>query len=185
MCVLGNQLEFCSQLRSLPWTDVPEERSQTLGATDLASPAPAKSSDGRRDRVSRRCPGASPIARTPADGISDKRTRDTVHAINSLTAEQAKPHGLARWIRGHWHVENKVRRARDAASGVDLSKCVPTAGPAEWPTAGTSRLACFDAPATPTSRKRFANTVTDARERSEIGNYQHRRDSALALGLDG
>lgn len=52
-----------------------------------------------------------------------------MYAITSLTAEQAPPAELARYIRGHWHVENKLHWVRDVTMGEDVSQIATGAGP--------------------------------------------------------
>ena len=41
-------------------------------------------------------------------GGTKSTTRETVYAVTSLTATQAQPTELARYIRGHWHMKNKL-----------------------------------------------------------------------------
>ena len=65
------------------------------------------------------------ITRTRKRKASSKQaTRETVYAVTSLTAEQAQPGDLARYIRGHWHVENKLHWVRDVTMGEDLSESI-------------------------------------------------------------
>jgi predicted transposase YbfD/YdcC len=52
-----------------------------------------------------------------------------VYAVTSLTAEQAQPAELASYIRGHWHVENKLHWVRDVTMGEDLSRVRTGGGP--------------------------------------------------------
>ena len=42
--------------------------------------------------------------------------------MTSLTAAQAQSTELARYIRGHWHVENKLHWVRDMTMGEDASR---------------------------------------------------------------
>jgi predicted transposase YbfD/YdcC len=62
-------------------------------------------------------------------GSSRRATRETVYVITSLTAEQAQPAELARYVRGHWHVENKLHWVRDVTMGEDASQISIGAGP--------------------------------------------------------
>ena len=52
-----------------------------------------------------------------------------MYAITSLAAEQAQPAELARYIRGHWHGENKLHWVRDVTTGEDASRIATGAGP--------------------------------------------------------
>jgi predicted transposase YbfD/YdcC len=40
---------------------------------------------------------------------------ETVYAVTDLAPEQARPHQLATWLRGHWCIENRLHwvRSRD------------------------------------------------------------------------
>jgi len=49
--------------------------------------------------------------------------------VTSLTAAQAQSTELARYIRGHWHVENKLHWVRDMTMGEDASRVRTGGGP--------------------------------------------------------
>jgi predicted transposase YbfD/YdcC len=53
----------------------------------------------------------------------------TVYAITDLPAHQARPAQIAGWIRGHWHIENKVHWVRDVTYGEDRSQIRTGTGP--------------------------------------------------------
>jgi predicted transposase YbfD/YdcC len=70
------------------------------------------------------------IVRTRKRNNSTPRaTRETVYAVTSLTAAQTQPTELARYIRGHWHVENKLHWVRDVTIGEDASRVRTGGGP--------------------------------------------------------
>lgn len=62
-------------------------------------------------------------------GSTKRATRETVYAVTSLTAAQTQPTELARYIRGHWHVENKLHWVRDVTMGEDASRARTGGGP--------------------------------------------------------
>jgi predicted transposase YbfD/YdcC len=47
---------------------------------------------------------------------------ETVYAITDLRPHQARPVELAAWIRGHWHIENKLHWVRDVTFAEDHSQ---------------------------------------------------------------
>ena len=56
-------------------------------------------------------------------------TTETVYAITSLRLHEAKPAQLAGWIRGHWHIKNKIHWVRDVTYDEDRSQIRTGAGP--------------------------------------------------------
>ncbi|NMM91434.1 hypothetical protein B2J88_45265 [Rhodococcus sp. SRB_17] len=62
-------------------------------------------------------------------GFPKRASRETVYAVTSLTAEQAQPAELARYIRGHWRIENQLHWVRDVSMGEDLSTVRTGGGP--------------------------------------------------------
>jgi predicted transposase YbfD/YdcC len=62
-------------------------------------------------------PGAAQvflIRRDTFDHQGNHLTKEIVHGITSLTAEQAGPELIAHLIRAHWGIENKIHWVRDA-----------------------------------------------------------------------
>lgn len=55
------------------------------------------------------------IRRDTFDHQGNHLTKEIVHGVTSLTAEQATPEMIARLIRQHWGIENKIHWVRDAA----------------------------------------------------------------------
>lgn len=132
LTVKGNQQKLRRQLASQPWKDVPaghRETDHTHGRTvtrtykvitiaaGILFPHAAQAVQITRTRKHKR------------KGTSRRATRETMYAITSLTAEQAQPAELARYIRGHWHVENRLHWVRDATMGEDASRIATGAGP--------------------------------------------------------
>src|SRR5665647_1980824 len=104
-------------LRALPWTDVPVGHTQTgrghgriekrtvkvvTVAAGLGFPHAAQGI-----QVVRR---SRPI--TAGTGKRAKWRTETVYAICTLNAAQAQPDELARWLRGHWGIENRLHWVR-------------------------------------------------------------------------
>lgn len=70
-------------------------------------------------------PGARQVFRLRRDigGLDGQRTsKQIIHGIVSLTAEQASPHHLNHYARGHWTVENRLHWTRDVTFHEDDSQ---------------------------------------------------------------
>jgi hypothetical protein len=70
-------------------------------------------------------PGARQVLRLRRDtgGLDGVRTRkQIIHGIVSLDAEQAGPHHLNHYARGHWAVEDRLHLTRDVTFGEDNSQ---------------------------------------------------------------
>jgi predicted transposase YbfD/YdcC len=129
LTVKRNQPGLHAQLAALPWRQVPvadqaSERGHgraerrtlkvTAVAAGLAFPHAAQAL-----RIVRR--------RRPLN--SRKWTAETVYAITSLTAIQARPAELAAIIRGHWSIEDRLHWVRDVTYDEDRSQVRKGNGP--------------------------------------------------------
>jgi hypothetical protein len=127
--VKGNQPSLHTQLKALPWQDVPvtsdtgdrghgrrEHRTLkvTAVAAGLAFPHAAQ---------------AIQIVRRRRPLSSKKWSTETVYAITSLTPAQASPTQLAAALRGHWAIEDRLHWVRDVSYGEDLSQVRTASGP--------------------------------------------------------
>lgn len=118
--VKRNQPSLYQQLKTLPWTRVPVQdethdrghgryeirRLQVLSSDRLNFPHAAQ---------------ALRITRRVRDQKTKKWRTITVYALTNLTAAQARPADLARWIRGHWSIE-VLHHIRDVTFGEDASQ---------------------------------------------------------------
>lgn len=118
--VRGNTRELRKQLKSLPWKDIPlQGRTHDVGHGR---------SEIRRIKV---CtvnnplfPGAQQaiqIKRRRTDRKTGRTTVKTVHAVTSLSAEQASPARLAQLVKEHWQVE-ALHHVRDTTFAEDASQ---------------------------------------------------------------
>jgi hypothetical protein len=123
LTIKGNQPHLHAQLAALPWRAVPDATRDT------------DRGHGRREiRTLRILTIASGIDFPhAAQAIQIRRRRrrldqpkrfttETVYAITDLRVHQAKPAQLAAWIRGHWHIENKIHWVRDVTYDEDRSQ---------------------------------------------------------------
>lgn len=77
-------------------------------------------------------PHAAQVFRVRRDvgGLDGQRTRKEIaYCITSLTPDQADAAALARYIRGHWHIENRLHWVRDVTYDEDRSQARTGAGP--------------------------------------------------------
>ena len=127
--VKGNQPGLRAQLAALPWRQVPvadqaRERGHgraerrtvkvTAVAAGLAFPHAAQAIQIVRRR--------RPLNRK-------KWSSETVYAITSLTATQARPAELAAIARGHWLIEDQLHWVRDVTYDEDRSQVRTANGP--------------------------------------------------------
>jgi predicted transposase YbfD/YdcC len=130
--VKRNQPGLHAQLAGLPWRQIPvacqskekghgraERRTVkvTAVAAGLAFPHAAQAI-----QIVRR--------RRPLNGKNrTKWSTETVYAITSLAAIQARPADLARFVRGHWGIEDRLHWVRDVTYDEDRSQVRTGSGP--------------------------------------------------------
>ena len=116
MTVKGNMPTLFRQLKKLPWGQVPAVSSVSTG-------------HGRRARRTIKVvlapawigfAGAAQVAQVRR--TVTKRGKKTVEVVYLITSDcQADPATLAAWVRGHWHIENKLHWVRDVTYQEDKS----------------------------------------------------------------
>ena len=149
LVVKKNQPGLYAQVKNLPWRNISvSDRQHDRGhgrdehralqaatvAAGLAFPHAAQAI-----RVTRRI--------RPLSGHKKWRTV-TVYAITSLTASQASPAQLARWIRGHWRIE-VLHHIRDTTYGEDSSQVRTDNGPEVMASLRNLAIAIFKLAGTP------------------------------------
>ena len=134
LTVKGNQPSLfaaCQQLLSGPRDDFAPEHitfDRGHGRTEQRTTrvAPVTTESGIN------FPHAAQVFRIRRDtgGLDGQRVRKEVaHCITSLTAEQASPEQLARYVRNHWNIENRLHWVRDVTYDEDRSQARTGAGP--------------------------------------------------------
>ena len=116
MTVKANMPTLYRQLRNLPWAAVPASSAVSTG-------------HGRRARRTIKVvltpswiefEGAAQVAQLRRTVTRNgKKTVEVVYLITS--DRRASPATLAAWVRGHWHIENKLHWARDVTYLEDKS----------------------------------------------------------------
>jgi len=127
--VKANQSGLHHHLTALPWDDIPaltttetghgrtEHRTIRLAplATDITDAGytnPGFPHAAHAFRIDRH---------TTLHGSSQHRTH-TALGLTSLTDHRAHPHTIARYLRGHWHIENRLHWVRDVTYREDQSR---------------------------------------------------------------
>ncbi len=116
MTVKGNMPTLHRQLRKLPWTAVPAvssvstDHGRRVRRTIKAALAPAWVEFAGAAQVAQ-------VRRTVTR--TGKKTVEVVYLITS--SSDADPAALAAWVRGHWHIENKLHWVRDVTYQEDRS----------------------------------------------------------------
>lgn len=127
LTVKGNQPGLHRQLAALPWRAVPDTARDTGRG------------HGRREIRTLKVltiqtgigfPHAAQALQIRHRLDRPRRfTTETVYAITDLRVHEAKPAQLAAWIRGHWHIENKIHWVRDVTYDEDRSQIRTGTGP--------------------------------------------------------
>lgn len=127
--VKGNQPALYAQVKALPWKKVPTAHTsndRAHGRVEKRSVKVVTVSTGILFPHARQ---AIQITRKTRKLKSTKWTTETAYAVTSLTAEQATAAELATWIRGHWHIENRLHWVRDVTLDEDRSQIRTGNGP--------------------------------------------------------
>ena len=129
----SNQPTLLRRLRALPWGQIgvaARERGRGHGRVETRSisvvsldPCPDAG-----DQFFPHAVQAIKLVRRRRTLASKKWTTVTVYAITSLTAFQANPVLLARWLRGHWCIE-ALHWVRDVSFDEDRSQVRTSNGP--------------------------------------------------------
>jgi predicted transposase YbfD/YdcC len=128
-----NQPTLLRRLRALPWTQIgvaARERGRGHGRVEIRTIS-VVSLNPCPDQGGEFFPHAAQaikVVRRRRALTSRKWTTMTVYAITSLTALQANPVLLARWLRGHWAIE-ALHWVRDVSFDEDRSQVRTGNGP--------------------------------------------------------
>ena len=128
--VKRNQKNLYAQLRALPWAEGTAKfydrttghgRAETrvvtaLTVTELGVDFPHAAQVAR-------------VVRHRTDTKTGKRSRETVYVITDLTSRQASPERLAKILRAHWVIENRLHFVRNTSFHEDASKIRTGHGP--------------------------------------------------------
>jgi predicted transposase YbfD/YdcC len=130
--VKGNQPTLFTQLKTLPWAQVPtghqtrdhshgRRETRTVKAITVHTPGGILFPHAHQ---------AVRITRTRTISSTGKTSRETVYLTVSLPATDAHPADLQDWIRREWLIENRVHHVRDVTFREDLHQARTGTGPA-------------------------------------------------------
>lgn len=120
--VKGNQPSLHRQLRSLPWKQVRpghREREQVRGKITIRT-IKAVAIEAGIDFP--HAAQAVQITRRSRPATGGPWRTELANAVTSVPAHQAAPPALARWVRGHWGIENRLHYTRDVTYAEDASQ---------------------------------------------------------------
>jgi predicted transposase YbfD/YdcC len=128
LIVKKNQPGLYAQIKNLPWRQVPagtRQRDRGHGRDELRTLKVTAVAAGLMFPHAAQAIAITRRIRPLPEGTWHTVT---VYAITSLTATQASPADLARWIRGHWRIE-ALHHIRDVTYGEDHSQARTGNGP--------------------------------------------------------
>lgn len=138
LTVKPNQKSLHAQLARLPWAQIPiayqskdrghgRRETRTLKKTAVADAV----GPGGKGLLFPYAQQAIRITRTRTvrSGGKTKRSTETAYAVTSLTAINATGEQLARAVRGHWSVENRLHYVRDVTWDEDRCQIRTGNGP--------------------------------------------------------
>jgi Transposase DDE domain len=126
--VKRNQLGLFAQLKNLPWRQIPAAATQRDRGHGREGHRTLKAATVAAGLCFPHAMQALRVTRRTRPLSGGKWRTVTIYAVTSLTAGQATPAQLARWIRGHWRIE-ALHHIRDVTYGEDASQTRTGNGP--------------------------------------------------------
>lgn len=127
--VKANQSGLHHHLTALPWDDIPTLTTTETGhgrtehrTVRLAPLATDTTDAGYLNLGFPHATHAFRIDRRTTLHTSGQLRTHTALGLTSLTDHRAHPHTVARYVRGHWHIENRLHWIRDVTYGEDHSR---------------------------------------------------------------
>jgi predicted transposase YbfD/YdcC len=127
--VKGNQPSLRAQLAGLPWRQVPIAHDAREKGHGRAERRTVKITAVAAGLAFPHAAQAIQIVRRRRPLTGNKWSTETMYAITSLTATQARPAELAAIIRGHWLIEDRLHWVRDVTYDEDRSQVRTGNGP--------------------------------------------------------
>lgn len=127
--VKGNQPALHTQLKALPWKQIPVAHTSSDRAHGRVEQRTIKVVTVSAGIVFPHARQAIQITRKTRRLDSTKWTTEIAYAVTSLTAEQTTTRDLATWVRSHWCIENRLHWVRDVTLDEDRSQIRTANGP--------------------------------------------------------
>lgn len=121
LVVKGNQKKLRTQLRDLPWDEIPLQDRRRRSGHGRREVRRLKVCTVRPDLPFPHAVQAMEIKRRRTNRKTGKVGTKTVFAVTSLAPEQATPTQLAQLVQGHWSVE-ALHHVRDVTYREDASR---------------------------------------------------------------
>jgi predicted transposase YbfD/YdcC len=129
LTVKRNQPSLHAQLAALPWRHVPVAHQAREKGHGRAERRTLKITAVAAGLAFPHAAQAIQIVRRRRPLTGKKWSTETVYAITSLTVIQARPADLARFIRDHWGIEDRLHWVRDVTYDEDRSQVRTSNGP--------------------------------------------------------
>jgi predicted transposase YbfD/YdcC len=127
--VKGNQPGLRAQLAALPWRQIPVAYDAREKGHGRAERRTVKVTAVAAGLAFLHAAQAIQIIRRRRPLTARKWSAETMYAITSLTATQARPAEFAAIIRGHWLIEDRLHWVRDVTYDEDRSQVRTANGP--------------------------------------------------------
>jgi predicted transposase YbfD/YdcC len=130
LTVKGNQPTLRRQLAGLPWRQIEachRSSGNAHGRREIRTLKVVTVTAGIAFPHAAQAIQVTRKTRPLRSSNTRKWRTETVYAITDLRPHQARPDELATWLRGHWHIENKLHWVRDVTFAEDHSQ-VRTSG---------------------------------------------------------
>lgn len=129
LTVKANQPALFNQLTALPWKAVSVAHTSTNRAHGRVEKRSVKVVTVTCGILFPHARQALQITRKTRRLSGTKWTTETAYAVTSLPVQRATAHQLATWVRGHWHIENRLHWVRDVTFDEDRSQVRTGNGP--------------------------------------------------------
>ena len=127
--VKDNQRTLRKQLKDLPWKHIPVLDTSIEHGHGRTAKRVLKATEINGGIGFPKALQVLQLTRTVTNAKNRTRHTEVVYAVTSLSATHAQPGHIADWLRGHWHIENRLHWVRDVTYAEDHSQIRTGGGP--------------------------------------------------------